>query len=384
MFLRKTVDVSVGGRTWRNAANHREREGSKATLSCRCCSPSDNIQHQRQLRVDCVTRRKVEVVIREELRRHAHVDVHQGKTQVWNRGGLAPDGIEELTRVAKLVKPDAVVWKGDSSLPRECQGIRVLGAPIGTPEYVADQLAHKSREQEVCWLLLLMCASTRANFWLRMIRPDQTLQYAERHDAAVWGCLCAILGSPGVPADAQVTASFPLSMGGLGLTSAVRSRVAAHWSSWADCIKMVRDRHPIVADLIMHGIDHHPALCFDAVRTCEHLWWKLDWRSHLGERCQSLRQLARHIQNRMARSLVGNTARTCLWKNRFASHWTELSQPVKALWRSQRGPLASVALTALPTSRATRIEPQPFRIWLSPSSPAPSSHLPQLPMWPPT
>ena len=74
------------------------------------------------------------------------------------------------------------------------------------------------------------------------------------------------------------------SMGGLGLTPAVRSRVAAHWSSWADCNKMVRDRHPIVADLIMRGIDHHPALCFDAV-----IWWKLDWRSHLAERCQSPR-----------------------------------------------------------------------------------------------
>ena len=41
----------------------------------------------------------------------AHVDVHQGNTQVWNRGGIAPDGIEELTRVAKLVKPDTVVWR---------------------------------------------------------------------------------------------------------------------------------------------------------------------------------------------------------------------------------------------------------------------------------
>ena len=87
-----------------------------------------------------VCRPEVEAVIREELRRHAHVDVHQGKTQVWNRAGIAPDGIEELTRVAKLVKPDAEVWKGDSSLPRECQGIRVLGAPIGTPEYVADHI----------------------------------------------------------------------------------------------------------------------------------------------------------------------------------------------------------------------------------------------------
>ena len=41
---------------------------------------------------------EVEAVIRKELKRHAHVDVHQGKTQVWNRGGIAPDGIEEFTR----------------------------------------------------------------------------------------------------------------------------------------------------------------------------------------------------------------------------------------------------------------------------------------------
>ena len=32
-------------------------EGGARTLSCRCCSPSDNIQHWRQLRVDCVIRR---------------------------------------------------------------------------------------------------------------------------------------------------------------------------------------------------------------------------------------------------------------------------------------------------------------------------------------
>ena len=36
--------------------------------------------------------------MREELKRHAHIDVHQGKTQVWNRGGVAPRGIEELVQ----------------------------------------------------------------------------------------------------------------------------------------------------------------------------------------------------------------------------------------------------------------------------------------------
>ena len=152
---------------------------------------------------------EVEGVLREEVRRHAHIDVHQGKSQVWNRLGVTPGSIEELVRVARLEKPDAFVREGDLSLPRELQGTRVLGAPIGSPEYVADQLQKKSDKQaalftripraqdtQACWLLLLVCASTRANFWLRMVTPEQTPQFAERHDAAVWECLRAILGVP--------------------------------------------------------------------------------------------------------------------------------------------------------------------------------------------
>ena len=53
--------------------------------------------------------RTVITIIDEELARHAHVNIHYGKTQVWNRGGVAPEGIDELTRLARLVKPEAVV-----------------------------------------------------------------------------------------------------------------------------------------------------------------------------------------------------------------------------------------------------------------------------------
>ena len=80
--------------------------------------------------------RTVITIIDEELARHAHVNIHYGKTQVWNRGGVAPEGIDELTRLARLVKPAAVVWRGDTQLPVELQGVRLLGVPIGSPDFV--------------------------------------------------------------------------------------------------------------------------------------------------------------------------------------------------------------------------------------------------------
>ena len=48
------------------------------------------------------------------------------------------------------------------------------------------------------------------------------------------------LGGRGTPALAQTIASLLLRQGGLGLRNIVRLRGAAHWSIWADCLKMVQ------------------------------------------------------------------------------------------------------------------------------------------------
>ena len=122
--------------------------------------------------------------------------------------------------------------------------------PIGPPDFMRQQLEDKSAEQDLlfhrvplmkntqaCWLLLLMCAATGANFWLRAVRPDQCDSFAVRHDTNVevhWD----------------------------RLTSAVRSREAAFWSSWANC---PHDETAVV------GIDQDPSPCFAAVRNCQGL-----------------------------------------------------------------------------------------------------------------
>ena len=87
--------------------------------------------------------------------------------------------------------------------------MKVLGIPIGKQEYVQEFLAHKTRQQQVLFqripwvndtqsavLLFSMCGATRANFWLRAVRPEDTEDFAGRHDKNVWACLREILGIP--------------------------------------------------------------------------------------------------------------------------------------------------------------------------------------------
>ena len=238
-------------------------------------------------------------------------------------------------------------------MPAAQQGVVILGVPIGSPDFVRQQLEDKSAEQDLlfqriplledtqaCWLLLLMCAATRANFWLRAVCPEHTESFAARHDDHVWG--------------------------GLSLMSAVRSRVAAHWSSWADCIHMIKQRHPEVAETLIMGIHRDPSPCFVAVRHCQGLlegagldvpsWRSLANTPPVLDPEADPTEPKRGWQHRAARCLEERHLRRQVWPT--------LSDPARALVRSQQGPLASAALTALPTSRATRIDPQPFRVWL--------------------
>ena len=53
------------------------------------------------------------------------IKFHEGKTRMWNAGGIAPSGREKL-------RPN--VWKGDPSRPAEDQGLFMLGAPVGHDE----------------------------------------------------------------------------------------------------------------------------------------------------------------------------------------------------------------------------------------------------------
>ena len=85
------------------------------------------------------------------------------------------------------------MWRGDLSLPPSKQGLKILGVPVGHPEYIVRELAQKIEEQsllfgriplvedvQAAWLLLTFCAATRANFWLRTVPREFTQGYARQ------------------------------------------------------------------------------------------------------------------------------------------------------------------------------------------------------------
>ena len=53
------------------------------------------------------------MLLQQALWEHSWIQVHRGKTQLWNRAREVPRGWRALTAAARLVDPDAVVWRGD-------------------------------------------------------------------------------------------------------------------------------------------------------------------------------------------------------------------------------------------------------------------------------
>ena len=49
-------------------------------------------------------------------------------------------------------------------------------------------------------------------------------------------------------------------LGGTGLRSAERTRIAAYWASWADSLAMIRQRHPDVAEQLVQELEGHSML----------------------------------------------------------------------------------------------------------------------------
>ena len=207
---------------------------------------------------------EVYALLSTHLLRCSSIRINVGKTQVWNAAGERPQACDLLERLS----PENRVWRG-SELPASEQGIRILGTQLGRPEYVDAQLRattekHQTLLQRIpavpdvqsAWSLLLQCASSRANYLMRVIRPELVKSFAERHNVGLWKCLADILHLSGNwDVTTKEVASMPWTMGGLGLRDGARISPAGFWASWADSLGMIKARHPQVADTITQGLN---------------------------------------------------------------------------------------------------------------------------------
>ena len=219
----------------------------------------------------------------QELQRHTNIDIHCGKTKIWNRCGEKPSGVDQLTMTARVQDPGAIVWRGDHEIPASEQGMKVLGAPMGRDEYTTRFLEKKSEQHDILfqripmvpdvqasWLLLTFCAATRANFYLRNTSPEVARPFATSHYLKVHHCLCQIIGvdPDDVSRGALQQSTLPFHLGGLGLASAVRTRDGAHWASWADAVSTIHKKDPDLAATILAGLHSEGEGCFAVANQC--------------------------------------------------------------------------------------------------------------------
>ena len=215
------------------------------------------------------------------------------------------------------------------------------------------------------WLVLLFCAAPRANFWLRMVRPEMVAQFAESHDANTWGCLARLIGAE-PSAHSQVTASLQFSQGGLGLTSAARGCWAAHWASWTDCFAMINKRHPEVGHNILENLSRESVPCLTSFKRIDgqlrrHM--ELPTWEEFAEGTQP--QENESVEPGLSRHGWQKTAPLCFEKRHFEERvWPILNNTDRAMSRSQRRPLVATPFVSVPTNRFSKFDPQSFRVLL--------------------
>ena len=233
--------------------------------------------------------------------------------------------------------------------------------------------SRQCRNLQSGWLLLLHCAAARANYFVRVLRPDVVQPFAVSHDTNVWQCLCNILGIPedGCSDVARISATFPLALGGLGLRSAQRTCVAAHWASWADTLPMVAARHPTVADIIRRSFESDPQS--PSLAAAKPAADELDGISGFEvPRWAVLQEGLRPPPREPEHHEPGGTRAG--WQHEAASRverqfrtkvlLPHMSAQQRAMLRSQSIPVAGVPFSTAPSSPLTRIEPALFRVFL--------------------
>ena len=296
------------------------------------------------------------MTVTREVERLAGIRPHLGKLEAWSAaGGTAPPGLHALCPTA---------WRGH--LPDHLNGITVLGAPLGHPEFVKAHTEQRLQEEET------------------LLEELPSEAYARGHDDLVRACVSRLLEQPrpfGRNSKAWRIASLPLRLGGAGLRSAERTAPAAYWAAWADALEMLHARQPQWATRFCNELQHEEpeAECLREAASAGRLLDEEGWQER-----PSWQHLLAGARPRSARAVTeteeeeDNAAEPGEWRpgwqfsassireHRYREHTLMpiLSPDGQALLRSASGPGAGCWLTALPTSAGTSLRPELFQVAL--------------------
>ena len=143
----------------------------------------------------------------------------------------------------------------------------------------------------------------------------------------------------------------------MGLRSAVLTSGAAYWASWADSLHMIEQRHPAVANQILHELTHHQEAGFHvaAASIAREELIQVGFTApgpqvedhQIGMPGDGWQQAA---TDAVHTHLVETSVRP------------RLSATEQAMLRSQGGPLSGVPYSCFPTSALPRFDASQFRV----------------------
>ena len=182
-----------------------------------------------------------------------------------------------------------------------------------------------------------------------------SLHYAQDHDTAVAHCFTTLLDNGPLPATALAIAHLPLSLGGLGLTSATLQAQAAHWASWANAIPVLQQQAPTAVTLLQQlqnpTVPALQAATASANSLTTHGWEPPEWVAFTEPRPPAPPQHTHDGPN------IGqgwqHQAATAIHTSCHQEFLESLDPPSRALLESQSGPHASRAFTTIPSSEET-------------------------------
>ena len=182
-------------------------------------------------------------LVAEKLDEGAGVELHAGKTRVWNRAGDCPPEKEELG-------PD--VWNA--------AGIKIQGTPVGTADFEHEICAARLAEEDKLWKAIKWIPAGRSPM-PPLFEDHAAISFrgvcgrARCGDATSHGIFVGRVARRRQQEVATQIASLPMRMGGLGIRSASRMAPSSFWASWADALPMLQDRLPSISNQIADVLD---------------------------------------------------------------------------------------------------------------------------------